>query len=283
MLKFIIAKLDEVDEKVRDFYKPQGDKFVLQVEGAKSPEDVAKTTKALQDERTAHKATQDALKVAADKLAGYGEDNTPEKVKEMAEKLQTLEAAGQPDIVKNFEKLVNERVQTVKETAIKSATAALQKQVNDLQTAHGNLTKENDTLKTNDRTRVIDDAVRAAATGAKIMDGAVVDALMRARGVFEIGQDGKVITKDGMTPQDWIEARKADAGHWWPVARGAGAHGSDGNGNFQVNGKDNPWTREGWNLTRQSQLVKEDSAKAGKLAEQAGSKIGATAPTAPAK
>jgi hypothetical protein len=283
MLKYSIAKLDEVDEKYRDLYKQAGDKFVLQVEGIKTPDDVTKLTTSLQSERTAHKTTQDALKVATDKLAAYGEENTPEKVKELTEKLQTLEAAGQPDIVKNFEKLVNERVEAVKATQIKAATAKLEKQVQDLQTAHGNVTKENETLKANDRNRVIDDSVRAAATGAKVLEGAVADALMRARGTFEIGADGKVITKDGLTPADWIEQRKADAGHWWPVARGAGAQGSDGSGNFQVNGKDNPWSRDGWNLTKQGALVREDATKAAKLAEQAGVKVGATAPAPAAK
>jgi hypothetical protein len=283
MLKFKVAKLEEVDEKYRDLYKPAEGGFVLQVEGAKSPDDVATVQKALKTERDNHAATSTKLKEATDALTAYGEGNTPDKVKEMAEKLQTLEAAGQPDIVKNFEKLVNERVEAVKATQIKAATAKLEKTVQELQTTLGNVTTENATLKTDNLNRTIDDSVRSAATGAKVLEGAVADALMRARGVFEVGTDGKVMSKDGLTPADWIEARKADAGHWWPVARGAGAHGNDGNGNFQVNGKDNPWSRDGWNITRQSQLVREDSAKAAKLAEQAGSKVGATAPAPAAK
>ena len=67
------------------------------------------------------------------------------------------------------------------------------------------------------------------------------------------------------------------------MARGAGAHGSDGQGNFNMNAKDNPWSRDGWNLTKQGMLVREDGAKAAKLAEQAGSKVGATAPPQAAK
>lgn len=276
-LKAIVAKLDEVDEKYRDLYVQKGDKFEIQVEGIKTEGDVKRVNDALIAERAAHKATTDKLKESADKLLAFGE-LTPEQAAELTEKLATLEAAGTPELTKNFEKIVTDRVEALKAAAVKSATAKLEKQIGDLTTQLTGLTQENGTLKQANTHRTIDDAVRAAAAKAKVLEGAQVDALIRARGVFQVGDDGKVVTADGQTAEDWIEARKQDAGHWWPAARGAGGHGSDGNGRFVGNAADNPWTKEGWSMTKQSQTYLADPAKAAQLAQQAGSKIGAVAP-----
>lgn len=275
-LKAIVAKIDEVEERYRDLYVQKGDKFEIQVEGIKTEGDLKRVNDALIKERADHKAATDKLKEAADKLVAFGE-LTPEKVTELQEKLATLEAAGTPELTKNFEKIVTDRVNALKDAAVKTATGKLEKTIADLTTQLTGVATENQTLKLADTHRTIDDAIRGAAVKAKVLEGATVDALIRARGVFEL-QDGKVVTKDGLTAEDWIEKRKEDAGHWWPVARGAGAQGSDGKGNYGSNAADNPWTREGWNITKQGQMVREDAAKATQFAERAGVKVGATAP-----
>jgi hypothetical protein len=43
---------------------------------------------------------------------------------------------------------------------------------------------------------------------------------------------------------------------------------------------DNPWSAEGWNMTKQSQVVRADFALATRLAKAAGSYVGATRPRA---
>lgn len=278
-LKAIIVKIDDVDEKYRDLYVQKGDKFVLQVEGIKTDADVLLINNALIKERADHKKAADSLKEANTKLAEFGEV-TPEQVVSLTEKIANFEAAGTPELTKNFEKIVTDRVAAVLDGKLKVETAKLNKTIAEQQTALVAATQQVEKFTLNDQHRTIDDAVRAAATKAKVLPGAEADALMRARAAFQL-QEGKVITADGQTPEDWIEARKADAGHWWPVSRGAGAHGSDGNGNF--NASDNPWAPGNWNVTKQGQLVMSDPAKAGRMAEAAGSKIGATAPTPVAK
>lgn len=44
------------------------------------------------------------------------------------------------------------------------------------------------------------------------------------------------------------------------------------------NKKENPWSAEGWNVTRQGQIAKSDLALAQRLAKAAGSYLGATKP-----
>jgi hypothetical protein len=88
--------------------------------------------------------------------------------------------------------------------------------------------------------RVLDDAVRAAATKAGLHQHAIDDALFRARSMFsldehgqavQVGEDGKpVLGKDGkspFTPLEWLEGMKDKAPHWFPAsASGGGAGGS---------------------------------------------------------
>jgi hypothetical protein len=273
-LKAIIAKLDEVPEALRGEYVQKGDKFVLQVEGMKTQADVEAVQRALQNERAQHNETTTKLKEANTKLEAFG-DKTPEQITELADKLATLEAAGTPELTKNFEKIVNDRVEAVLGNRVKAATDKITKDFTTLQTTHQQVVEENSKLKQSDTLRTIDDAVRSVAVKNKLLDTAVTDALMRAHTTFEV-QDGKVVTKDGKTPEEWIEERKQDAAHWWPVAKGAGAGGSDGRGGY-VSG-DNPWTKEGWNITKQGQMIREDASKAERFAAQAGSKVGATTP-----
>lgn len=279
-LKAIVAKIDDVEEKYRDLYTQKSDgkggqHWEIQVQDMKTQGDLDRVNQALQRERAHHTETQTKLKEAGDKLTAFGE-MTPEQITSMSEKLANFEAAGTPELTKNFEKIVTDRVNAVIDGKVKQATDKLSKQLNDSQTQLSTLSKENGDLKLSNTNRTIADAVRSAAAEAKLLPGAITDAMIRAQGSFSIQEDGKVLTADGKTPSDWIEERKQDAAHWWPVARGAGAHGNDGHGNF--NDSDNPWSNKNWNVTKQSSLVRQDPAKAARMAEQAGSKLGATRP-----
>lgn len=276
VLKAIIAKLDEVEEAYRGLYVQKGDKFEIQIEGMKTQGDIDRVNIALTKERGDHSTARNALKEATDKLAGFGELK-PEDVTAKLERLETLEAAGTPDIAKNFDKLVNERVEAVVGSRIKAETAKFTKQVTDLTAELGTTKTANEGFKTQITARTIDDAVRSAATVAKIAVPAVADALIIARSEFKL-VDGRVQTEDGRTPDQWIEGRKESSPHWWPAAQGAGAGGSNGEG---VKNGDNPFSHAGWNLTKQGALVLSNSAQAQRLAEQAGTTVGGQRPAAP--
>lgn len=279
LLKASVTKIDDVPEQYRDLYTVKKDAkgvdvWEIQIDGAKTQGDMDRLNAAMIKERKEHGETSAKFKVATESLAAFGE-TTPAQVAEFTEKLANLEAAGASDIQKNFQELLATRVAAVVDGKVKIATDKLTKQLGDLTTQHTTVTQENDRLKMSDLHRTIDDSVRDAAVASKMLPAAQVDALMRARSAFTV-VDGKVVTTDGLTPSDWVEQRKADAGYWWPVARGAGAQGSDGSGNF--NAADNPWTRGAWNITKQGEIVRADPAKAERFATSAGVKIGSTAP-----
>jgi DNA-directed RNA polymerase subunit F len=85
--------------------------------------------------------------------------------------------------------------------------------------------------------KMIDDAIREAAIGAKVRPEAITDILLRGRSVFSLNEKGDVEsrTKDGhlrktiddkiLTTVNWIEGLKKDAPHYWPGSDGVGANG----------------------------------------------------------
>lgn len=94
--------------------------------------------------------------------------------------------------------------------------------------------------------RVLDNAIRAAATKAGLHANAVEDALLRGRQLFTLTEEGEAVQlddtkhpkigKDGKTPYspiEWLEGMKDTAPHWFP----AGSSGSGANGDKGVHGK----------------------------------------------
>jgi hypothetical protein len=91
---------------------------------------------------------------------------------------------------------------------------------------------------------MLETAVRAASGKMGVIDSAVSDVILRARGVFSFDQerdalvirdekDGAVLGKDGKNPMsvdEWLESQKESARHWFPPSKGSGAQGAHGNG-----------------------------------------------------
>ena len=63
-----------------------------------------------------------------------------------------------------------------------------------------------------------------------------------------------VVDTAGLSPKEWLAEMKDEAPHWWPPAVGGGAKGGQGGGG-SFTGADNPWSKDGWNITKQGQLV----------------------------
>jgi len=124
--------------------------------------------------------------------------------------------------------------------------------------------------------------VRDAAVADKVVSHALDDVALRALRIFEQTEDGRIITKDvpgvtpGLTPKEWLADMKEKAPHWWPASVGGR---SAGGGPGNTSGANNPWSKAGWNITKQGQFMTANGAdKAKQLAESVGSFIGATKP-----
>ncbi len=266
---------DDIPEAHRELFTEKDEKWHLTgINVMVTSADVDKLNTALGKERTAHKETKKKVSV-------WGDMDQAKVVTDL-EELTELRAAKEAwdeedkDGAAKFEAKV--------EATVKARTATIEAQLNkkvvELETTNGTLSEENTGFKQANVIRTIGDAVRSAAVTAKVIDSAVDDVMMLAERVFEIDDEGKVLTKDqvGVTPgieaDIWLSEMQEKRPHWWPNSTGGGASGGKGNVGFP----DNPFTGEHWNLTKQAEAHRADAGKAVRMATAAGTKLGGLRP-----
>lgn len=271
---------NEVLEQFRELYTERDGSFVLTgITGIKTEADTSRLQAALNAEKDAHKKTKDRLRPLA--LNGHsvvemGDDELKTAIEAFDgyDELKTkAESAGQID---------EDKLNGIVEQRIKTRLAPVEREklklIEDLKAA----TEQVSTYQAKERQRTIHDEVRKARQVAKIIDSAEEDVLILAERMFDVGEDGRVTTKDsvgvtpGITPDIWLQEMQPKRPHWWPESQGGGAKGGKGGG-FAG---DNPWSAAHWNLTKQGQILSQagGEAKAEQMAKAAGSYIGATAP-----
>lgn len=279
-LKTIYEKQEDIPEGFVDLYTDKNGKFELTaVEGVKTQADIDRVNAALVKERNDHKQ-------AKEKLQAFGDIDPailPTMQEELAEaraRLETLTTEGKLD-----EGKVEERITT----AINRATGpinrekdSLARQLDTAKKAVADKEAEIAALNADRQAEHVRLAIRDAVTGAKVpvLPTAVDDAVLVGERMFEL-VDGKLVTKGdngmtpGLSPAEWTKDMMERKPHWWPASQGGGAGGGRGGGTML---KDNPFTAEGWDITRQGQLYKESPEKAAQMAQRAGVKIGAVRP-----
>jgi hypothetical protein len=205
-LKLTVDKLEDVPENARAMYKPEGGKFVLDVEGAVPRE-------RLDEFRNNNIELQQKL----EKL----KDVDPVKYRELMEldrKVQEKQLIDKGDV----DGLVNLRTNEMrKDFETKEVTYKTQ-----LDSANAQLSM-----------LLIDNAVKSEAIKLGVHETAVEDVVLRARSTFVVdkGQPvpkdaaGQVIYgKDGVSPKsvgDWLVDVKKTAPHLFKGAQGSGAGG----------------------------------------------------------
>lgn len=269
-LKMTYDSLDELPKEVHALYTEKDGKFQLTgVEGMKTQADIDRIQAGALKEREEHKKTKERYKPFESFV-----DSADEVIAKL-DKYGELEAAasGKIDDTK-----INEMV----ETRIKTKLSPMERQAKKDADTIASLQQENETLKGNERRRIIKEAVRKAAIESKMVDTAVEDAEYLAERLFEVTEDGKVLTKDGVgvTPgvdaMVWLSDMQPKRPHWWPTSQGGGGKGSGkGNGFSGAN----PFTKEGWNMTEQGRVLRENPARAEQLARAAGTTVGGAKPT----
>lgn len=258
---------EAIPDAVKHLYKQSGEKYVLVGPGEfKTVEDVQRVQEGLRKEREDHKATKR-------KLARFG-DMEPDDVLEKLDRIEELEAAASGKI---DETKLNELV----ETRLRSKTAPLERQINQLKQENEELQGNVQEYQQKDRQRIIHDHLRRAGQEAKVRDTAMEDLLLVGERVFDVDENNKVITKDGVgvtpgvDPVVWLSEVKSSRPHWWPESQGVGARGGDG----KVDLSNNPFSADGWNMTAQGELIRQDRARAEQLAKAAGTSIGGPRPS----
>lgn len=215
-LKAFYAAQTEIPEPLREHYVEKDGKWVLDTEGG---EDVSGLKGALGKEREARASLERTL---ADLKKQLG-DADPAKAREAVKKLQDLEDKKLIEEGKVEELLAarTKRMQDDYEAKLREtsdALAAREKQISEL---------------------VIDNALRAVATTAKVRATAVDDFLERGRKVYRL-KDGKAVPMNGdeiifgkkgnepMPMDEWAAGLTSAAPHLFEGSTGGGAAPSAG-------------------------------------------------------
>ena len=271
-LKAIVDTLEGLDEHIAGLYTQRGDKFELSVEipgieVVKSFKDFTRLNEALRKERQDHKSVKD-------RFAPLG-DRKVEDILTVFDRLPELEAAAANNKVDDakIESLVTGRL-----------TAKLAPVERELQTTREALAQRDALVQQYEQRevqRTIGDSVRTATAKLKVVDSAVEDVTLLAERIFKIDENGNVVAKDnvgctpGISPEVWLNEMQTKRPHWWGPSQGGGAGGSGGrSGSFATN----PWSADGWNLTEQGRMYRENPSKADQMAKSAGTTIGGPRP-----
>jgi hypothetical protein len=276
MLKFLYDSKEEIPAGFEQLYSEKNGKWeITGISGIKTVADVERVQTSLTAERNAHKATKDRLRQVSFKgqsIVEMNDDQLRDAVTQL-DRFEELEvSAGQ---------INDDKINQIVESRIKTKLAPVERERDTLKTTLAEREEKIQGYETTNRQRAIHDAVRSAATDAKVLPSALDDALMLAERIFDVAEDGSVTVKDqvgftpGVTPDLWLSEIQPKRGHWWPESVGGGAKGGRGT----QGGGNNPWSKESWNLTAQGAYIREHGTeKANQMAGLAGSKVGATAP-----
>lgn len=265
LLSTSYASDTDIPTEYLPLFSEQGGKWVLTgISGIKTDSDIQRLQESLRKERDDHKATKS-------RLAAFS-DLDPEEVVAKLDRIAELEAAAGGKI---DEAKLNEMV----EARIRTRTAPLERKIATLEQDLQAKDAANKELTLKEKTRLIHDHIRKAATAAKIRDTAIEDAIVLGERVFDVDENGSVVTRDnvGVTPglsaDVWLTEQQTTRPHWWPESNGVGAKGGNGLG-----GGANPFSHENWNLTAQGQMLRTDPKKAEQMAKSAGTTVGGMRP-----
>lgn len=227
-LALTVDSIEELDESIKSFYTKTDDgKFRLDLDGYEDPKGLKS---ALEKERA---AARDAAKMLKDFQKKY-EGIDPDKVKGLLSKLENDEEA---------KLLADGKIDEVVNRRIEKQRADLEKQVKDAL-----IRAEQAELRAkNFEQRVLDNAIRFAASKAGLHPHAIEDALFRARTMFKLNENGDAVMYDGdevkpgkdgkspYSPSEWLDEMKEKAPHWYPAMNsGGGGGGNDGTSGSKV-------------------------------------------------
>ena len=270
--KQMLESLEGLAPEVAAEYVEKDGKYHIQVEGMKTQADIDRVTTSL----TAARTEANTFK---SKLALLG-DRKVEDVVTMLDRIPVLEAAAAG-------KLDEDKLKEMAELRARAIVAPIERERDGLKTQVAEKDGIIQTFKTKESTRTIHDQIKDAAKKAGVIDEAMEDAINAGERLFILEEgtnkavvgEGKSVTQ-GLEPKDWLSDLQTKKPHWFGQSVGGGAGGNRGAGGQT---ELNPFSHEGWSITKQGQMMQADAARADRLAKAAGHTDAASANTKPAK
>jgi hypothetical protein len=283
MLKTVYDTQEEIPDGYADLYTERNGKWELTgVQGVKTQADIDRLTEALRKEKNDHRATKTAL-TAFDGIDPEVFHTQATELEETKAQLDAIKADGSIDEAK-LEPIISARVKQAV-APIERDKVALQRRLDDTNKKLTEKDGEVVGLKTTIVTGNVERAIRDASVEAKVLPPAIIDAVMHGKSLFEITDDNRIITRDnvgvtpGLSPKEWLKDQVEKSPHWWATSVGGGSQGGPGGPKGGYGGANNPWSKAGWNITKQGALVTQlGLVKATEIAAQVGSKPGDTKP-----
>lgn len=164
----------------------------------------------------------------------------------------------------------------------------LERRLSALEKENKDLKSERDTALGEATTTKLETQLQRAALSAGV-DPRALDMVVRlTRDDFELDSEGKAVVKldpsvKGVNPNaaaaDYYKTIQNDDvfARFWPDSRGSGASGSGGGAGGNL-GPDNPFSKAGWNKTKQAVMMRDNPAEAQRLMKAAGVTAGSTRP-----
>lgn len=216
-LKAFYSKKEDIPEKFAELYKQQSDgTWKLDADGI---EDVSGLKSALEKERDERRAAKLALSDLQKKI---GEADIDEALNLLADKNKGKLA-----------KLTPEEYEATVETEVGKRVTKLK---TDLEAERDDWKGKSEKSSKLLSEALVDTGLRTAATNAGVLPEAITDAVARGLKVFALGDEGAVLAKkpngdviygsDGktsMTPGEYMEGLKSEAGFLFGKSKGGGA------------------------------------------------------------
>jgi hypothetical protein len=256
---------DEVPTEYAALYEEKDGAWILTgIEGANDADALSRVAKQRDKEKARAETAETKLKAFA-KLGDKDPEELLALADENAELKAKIEAGGETG------KAGAEATQKLIDAAVLRATGPLQRKLDAAAAESTNYKTQAEQLSGQMKRSKLESELQKAGNTAKLRPEAMAD-LLRYADVFEVGDDGKVVTRDnvgfppGIEPDVWLSDRKSDRAHWWPDAVGGGSKGSAGGGPTG----NNPFNPKAPNMTEAGKLMGSDASKAEQMARAAG-------------
>jgi hypothetical protein len=247
-LKAVLDTLDGLDEAIAALYTQKGDNFVLNIEQVDSHPDVAGLKNSLAAARAEKKTLEATVTDLNSKFGSLPDDFS-------VDEYNRLKDGGTGNI---DQRLVDQRnrLAAEKDAAVKKAET------------------ERDSYKSRVEKLASENAINAALGEANIAPHMqkAVRAMFQSQIKVGYEADEAIVTIENLPVVDKIKAwAGTEEGKYFVAAPANGGGGGDNKpANGGDNAKDNPWSKEGFNLTKQMDILKTDPARAAQLKAAAG-------------